>query len=1836
MSESSHRLAPQTTTKLRAFGRRRRRLIVLRGLAAAIVCLVGAMTAAAIPDYLTVVPDGARLALSAAAYLAAAVVFWRVCLRGAWRWPDERELALRVETARPELHERLLAAVELGAQEPDERLDSTEFRRLVQQDVARRMETVDVRSLLPWKLAAGWMTALGAVAILTLALSMVPGLDYATWIGRAMLPLADIQRVSATRIVIVEPAPASTLSPEGDAVRIVVRLEGRAADQAALHTRVGGAGAQSIAMTRQDERTFAATVVVGREPVEYRVFAGDGATRRHRLESRPRPFVAEFQKRYRYPDYARMEPRVQVDRDGDLAALEGSMVELVLRADQPIASGELRMEQGKDASVVPLMIESGTRLSATVPILAAGAYQVHLIAEQTRFDSKFMPRYEINAQPDLPPRVRLTQPSDNLVAQADDVLALDAEAEDDLGLHKLEQMVRVNQQAWLAVPLPLEPGKTARLARPWDLLDLKLRAGDRVTMRLAAVDHKGNRGESSPVTLTITSSEFDPGRLTSLRAKLKFVEAFKALAGQARQSRESGWSALAEGLKLPIDSPQAAAYVDQIERASGELARGAEAALRATTAVMKPLEPGAESHDLALAGRLIATIQHDHAASGMHYAARARSAADKSERDGWLRKAAAALEDADKDLAAAASRVDDILEAELASVAMEDFRALAFTMASIAVDLQSGDGQEATTHRIHRRMSVAAAQARQLKELADAAAKWMSKSRNKSLLDAVFSLWREATNAEQQLSAPQPPRMDRLWMALKQAIDRSLPVVRHRAADSAGQLVDSRDSLQDKIDTVHHQLAQLAKEAERATQAARRLGDPKRRPGDARELARLESELAQARREAMELRWPQVSGLVRAIGLVEEARSDSDARYAADLGLAGRALRALRDRFAADGPEHADSLQRVAALIHELSEALRTLELARGLGEISGSLGHLIGREEYKRASAQAYTRHPTQWDFAYERIEELSKDMKRHKADRAAAEALAAARRTPHAAAADREMDRRRQQQDGAADARGELTRVKADIDALIERQAGAVAEARARLQAIAPTTSQLMQDAARKAQRVEQAARQAAAAPAADPADLARRLEAPLAEQAPAQQRIVDVLDALRQQANLRNILDAEQREAARDADAAAAMVRQLAQQAQQAMDRAQAADQAPDQTRHLQQAAAQHQALARTLDELAERFERMEQNRDVASARQEMRQAEREMGLQRQLDQPYQQARKLAELAAMSPQELMKALEQELAANRAMQRELDQISRDAAQQAAAQLAQAAAMEQAAAAKLQQAQQQMDKAQQADPKQAIDNLQKEIRHLAEQSIPQAAAAAQASRSAPAAQKLNEAQAAAQQAAQAAPQPSAPMPPAPADMPAALQQQAESLEQSAAAARQAAQLAAAAQSQNQKLAQQAQQTARQIEQQAREMAQADPQSPQAQAAMQSAQRAAEAASQALSQSKQAASAQQQSAQAAAKAQQLAEQARQLATQIAQQPQQIAQAQKAAQGAMQQAAAQQQPISQMAQQAAADLQRAARHETRLNNPQAAQMLQQQSQQAAAAAQNQVPAAAQSLAQSASPAQAIPPVRQAADALSRAAQQASAMASAPPAQPAAPPAASPPSPSPAASAAPTSAQPASPSTASSAAASPPGSPSSPPASPTGSPMPASSSAAASSPSASPSAASPSASPSTPFSGATASQLAQALDQLDRSTNSPAGPSSASAAASSPSASPPSPAGASAAALQPASQSLSRQLAQARSASAATSPSDSPVSFSESAESPMGAALAAGDLPYQPLPGAAAAPGSEWGKLPPQLAKDMMQGSRDTVAPEHRAMVDAYFRAIAERARKQTRP
>jgi hypothetical protein len=511
---------PVTLEKVRAFGRRRWRLALLRNLSALVLVGLGALGAIALADWVAVLPDLVRRLLSLVGYLATATVLVRL-IRETVRPTPLRELARRMEAAAPELRGELLSAVELG--DSDARWDSEVFRSLVQNRVADRVRQVDVSALLPFRRILPWAgTAALAVAIGGIV-SALPALRFDQLARRALLPWANLDRVSTLRVDLLEPRQLEGIVPEGDTVPIVVATSEPPRGEPVVEVfRDGVWFPERTVMRPTGQRRFEAGLAMGPIPLSYRVRAGDAVTRKYALRPQPRPVVTGFQKVYHLPAYVKRPPRTVREEHGDLSELEGTEVDLTLEVTQDIERGELVLTREGQTSSVALEKKTPRLLRARIPIAPPGTYAVRLVAAGTGLENKAGKRYRIRSQVDAWPRVELVKPDRDLRVSPDGIVDIQGRVRDDIGVARLSQAIRVNVggwKAWKETVIRENLGERAEVSHALDLVDFDVSAGNQVEMKWIAVDLKGNVAETVPVRMDVHSLRFPSGRWEAIRDK---------------------------------------------------------------------------------------------------------------------------------------------------------------------------------------------------------------------------------------------------------------------------------------------------------------------------------------------------------------------------------------------------------------------------------------------------------------------------------------------------------------------------------------------------------------------------------------------------------------------------------------------------------------------------------------------------------------------------------------------------------------------------------------------------------------------------------------------------------------------------------------------------------------------------------------------------------------------------------------------------------------------------------------------------------------------------------------------------------------------------------------------------------------------------------------------------------------------------------------------------------------------------------------------------------------------------------------------------------------------
>lgn len=1035
---------------LRTFAQRWRALVWVRGGCGLLVVAGVGFTLVALLDRWLVLREGSRWLLSLGAYAFSALTVWLVAGRRLLRPPSPRDYAAMLEQAWPGLRHRLVAAVELAEKSTEGQHDSFAFRDLVQAEAARRLKDVRMDAVLPRALVMKWLGAAGAGCLVWAVLCALPGFGFPRQFARALLPMADIERVSRVQIRVLEPAADLRWIAQGDHQPIVVELAGAASDDAVFELLSGTAvaTAERVLMAPAGGRRFAVTVPVGQGDFVFRVRAGDALTRPVKLATRSRPAVVEFEKTYEAPAYSQLPARRVLEEHGNLTALAGSVADVRMRVNQPVRAGELVMITAGRTNLLALKLPAPGVIHARLPVAVAATYQVRLLSAETGLGNKFSPLYEIRAEPDLAPQVTLEQPRNELVVAPDQVLALIGTAEDDLGLAVVAQHFQVNTGLWVEVPLSLANRTNTALARRWDLLPLGLAAGDRVVTKLVAVDVNGTRSESAQVRLLVGAEQLDSQRARALAARQQVQEAVEASARAAAEARK-------------VYSPEAAAKIrdgDELQRqqtaatASTALAdarRQLDRADQQATAALREAPPGRQAAELASLAGAISVARREllpKAEADRDALARATpkpvDAPVPSDPNPFheAAKSTQRLADFTAQTAAAfnplvAADQADALAARTEEMAREQQR-----VQQLAETARAGTNGWPQVAR--RQTSAAAELAKAERELQD-----LKTRLPKPTADRAGRAEEKLRGARQELeTALQPPAGPELAaasQALRNTTERTANDLRALSREVATRADKARGDLAKLAENSADQVGRLRRESERLAATEERLAESQRTgAADPRQQAQAEAERAQteARRSAVR---DQLEDRARA----ESARRDADAAFAQGLRQAASAVEATRPPNAggAQSPVTPQRLGRV-------EQAVRGMEAGRQVSELAGAAEELARQERAGAQSPGSTTSRPRDWNWMERQAVAAQREARNSGLGEPAAAGLSEAMRGPAGQQVGREMGERKSGSSPPAPMADQLDQVAKQLQQASGAAGRAQADARGALGRMAP----------------------------------------------------------------------------------------------------------------------------------------------------------------------------------------------------------------------------------------------------------------------------------------------------------------------------------------------------------------------------------------------------------------------------------------------------------------------------------------------------------------------------------------------------------------------------------------------------------------------------------------------------------------------------------------------------------------------------------------------------------------------------------------------------------------
>jgi hypothetical protein len=1259
-------LRPATLSALHAFRQRRQKLLQYRAGLAAFVVALAALLVIALLDRVRLMPEGIRSWFTLTVYAGAAFFAWRV----AWRFIAEaNELpgaAHLLETAAPQLRERLVAAVELSEGHGSE---SAEFRAQLQDDVATQVQMVSLDDALPFRSLKPWIMGAVGAFIGVLFLCFISTLHLPGFLARAAIPFANFARPSSVQIRVVTPDPADMLVPIASDLEIFAEIIGPEPERVQIEMASGDAKARLQDMTRVAGTMYQGLVSIGQSDVRYRILASDAVSSWHTLGARPRPRVIEFAKTIVPPAYTGLPEIKLTEEHGDVEALEGSTLKLALKANQPISKADLLINPDHadhPPAIAAQSITDGVVKTEFIVKTETESWQLVLTAEETEFTNDESSPWSITAIPDLPPFVQIFEPAEQLEMMPDESVRLSGAASDDVGLASVKLAHQINAGAWNEKELSGKSGKESKVQTLMPLSSLQLKVGDSIVLKLKATDLKGQVTESPPVRVVILEQIVSPQQRQWAAQTRRFAQQAETLAEDAGELRKS-LEQVRKTEKQADKNPEAARDAqDALARAQTEL----EKVTAKTDDLWKELQESArqapthlDASEVQLLGERLAHMRTD-ALKKMQKA----MTADIEQPDLIRRDAS----EAQADIASIASAARAFAAEDNARLVSQQAQQLARQEALLTEQSlpANRDANQRPKWQEQQRGALAASeplrdQMEELKSLVDGGQQNQLKEFQKQLSEAGADLEASLDKPDQ---AKSPEHLYGAADNLRQRLSRTADAARTMAEQAANRAQQLREQIARQenpailaLNEARDALAQAAAEAKKPQQK------PKEdRNGDtAQEKAA--KELATAAKQLEEQ------------AALREQNALTNDESALDTNRASRAA----DKLARDAEQPAASQPEALAQAQQKAEQLR--DAVRAL-EADALAQTAMKASEEAAFNADKPADSPAAQDAraAAEALKQLPDALRKMKQP------------DPQAAQASQQLAQKAQQaSDQSRNAAEQLQNLakqaaiqppsqplntqpaqqaadqaRQQASEIAQQLAAQTEAARETLAQLTPKVSDMMKAVAqdlKETQKDTQAAAAEAQAqkPVAEVAEKAAGLEGEAAENA---EKMESLQAALRQEANAADLQNQTQRQMSRTADAALAQMKQSQPQMAQNLKQAAQAQQSQPQAQALNQAAQAQQQAAQALDQLAQNMAKAESGQELSA--QELADAgkmEQELGVKEPLDEAYARAQALAQMAQdaqQDPGKVLAELEKELPKNAAMQKALAELGKQTAQ--------------------------------------------------------------------------------------------------------------------------------------------------------------------------------------------------------------------------------------------------------------------------------------------------------------------------------------------------------------------------------------------------------------------------------------------------------------------------------------------------------------------------------------------------------------------------------------------
>ncbi|NOZ22459.1 MAG: hypothetical protein GXP25_15365 [Planctomycetes bacterium] len=433
----------------------------------------------------------ARVALDAAAVLGIAAFAFALAKRARREARDRRGLAMMIEQRHADLDSVLINAVEFadalaaggaGMSVP-----------LMKHEVARAEERVaavqPVECVPRKKLVRERRLMCGVVLVALIALICAPSV-YRAIVPRYVDPFGDHPPFSFTEFD-VNPKGARVFYGEGVTIRATIK--GPVPQELGLCTRGPDGVETRTALLRSGEREYVQKIESLRADLDYCIRGYRCRSKWYRVQVVLHPRFERVLATYEYPPYTHLERRTETVGKTGVEGVRGTKVTLEVISNRPLASGAIALGPADAYGTEPRPMKADPQEDRKVrggfAIAKTGTFSLSLTdVEGIKNREEF--KRPVRLLADRAPTIAFVEPAGDAMAAPDGTIAVEARAEDDYGLSRVEVHRKINQGDWQSESVAIKERSCRAMTHTesFDLKKLGAKPGDVIEYYATAYD----------------------------------------------------------------------------------------------------------------------------------------------------------------------------------------------------------------------------------------------------------------------------------------------------------------------------------------------------------------------------------------------------------------------------------------------------------------------------------------------------------------------------------------------------------------------------------------------------------------------------------------------------------------------------------------------------------------------------------------------------------------------------------------------------------------------------------------------------------------------------------------------------------------------------------------------------------------------------------------------------------------------------------------------------------------------------------------------------------------------------------------------------------------------------------------------------------------------------------------------------------------------------------------------------------------------------------------------------------------------------------------------------